>query len=81
MSSHGNPILLDKMGYPFKISRKSKTCNKIYWICVDYCKNKNYICKARAVTEGTYVIQWNNEHNHPRSEKKLKHYQYPTLQE
>ena len=74
MSSHGNPQLLDKWGYHFKINRKSKVCNKTYWVCTDYYKNKNDICKARAVTEGTQVVQWNNEHNHPLSEKKRSVY-------
>ena len=78
LSSHGNPVLLDKRGYHFKINRKSKVCNKTYWVCTDYYKNKNDICKARAVTEGAQVVQWNNEHNHPLSEKKRSvYYQNP----
>ena len=60
-SFKGNPMLLDKDGYPFKTSMKRG--RKIYWICRDKVLEK---CPARAVTNGIHVSMWSHTHNHAR---------------
>ena len=58
-SFKGNPMLLDKDGYPFQ--QNNKRGKKIYWVCRDKGLEN---CPARAVTDGIYVTMWSHSHHH-----------------
>ena len=61
-SGKGQPMLLDKRGYSYyKVKNCKKEPLKVYWRC----SRKNYKCIARAVTYGSHINKYANEHIHP----------------
>lgn len=58
-SKFGNALLLDTEGYAYRSSNKAGS--KTYWRCRSAERNK---CKARAVTQGEFVVSWSGMHNH-----------------
>ena len=55
-------LLLDKLGFLYKVNNKSKTSGKIWWKCHKY--NKFPKCLAKAITDGPSVVSWHGDHNH-----------------
>lgn len=61
-SSHGRPILVDKEGYSYIHAKNSKTSSsKVFWTCR---RIKKFNCKARATTDGFYIVKYQNVHSH-----------------
>ena len=59
-STKGGAQLKDKAGYIYNKCRTNSN-GSIYWSC---CDKRRYRCKARAHTEGFYIIGYVNEHSH-----------------
>ena len=63
-------LLVDEGSFNYAVNRKSET--KLYWKCVE-CKSRG--CRARAVTQGFYIIFKSGKHNHsPHSPRTRKPY-------
>ena len=60
-SKFGTTLLLDKLGFLYKVNHKSKTSGKVWWKCHKYDKFK---CSARAITDGPSILSRHGNHNH-----------------
>ena len=60
-SKFGTTLLLDKLGFLYKINNKSKASGKIWWKCHKYNKFK---CLGKAITDGPSILSWHGDHNH-----------------
>ena len=58
----GTTLLLDKLGFLYKVNNKSITSGKVWWKCHKY--NKFPKCLAKAITDGPSVVSWHGDHNH-----------------
>ena len=59
---HGNPKLLDTLGYSYKRQKSNKSATRVYWSCT---KLRTKIkCMARATTEGIFIVKHVGEHIH-----------------
>jgi len=58
-SKFGNALLIDSRDFQYQVNRKMES--RIYWKCT---KVKKFRCKAKAVTEGFFIISKNGAHNH-----------------
>ena len=73
-SKFGNALLMDKNGYVYKATKKSKSGRKIHWVCRDYDRDKNKKCYAKATTDGIHIIEFHVEHSHPVTEFHRQNY-------
>jgi len=58
-SKRGNAMLVDSSGYHYFVNKKRET--RMYWKCL---KCRSHGCRARAVTEGFYIVSKTAEHSH-----------------
>jgi len=58
-SKRGNAVLVDASGYHYFVNKKRET--RMYWKCL---KCRSHGCRARAVTEGFYIISKTEGHSH-----------------
>ena len=58
-SKRGNAMLVDASGYHYFVNKKRET--RMYWKCL---KCRSHGCRARAVTEGFYIISKMEGHSH-----------------
>ena len=52
-------MLVDSAGYHYFVNKKRET--RMYWKCLKY---RSHGCRARAVTEGFYIVSKTAEHSH-----------------
>ena len=62
VSRRGHAQLVDKAGYIY--NKHHLPGKKVWWKCSEYHK-KQFDCKARATTEGSYITKYSNCHTHP----------------
>ena len=62
-NKHGNPKLLDTLGYSYKRHKSNKSATRVYWECTKL-RAKKIKCKARATTEGNFIVKHVGEHIH-----------------
>ena len=61
-SKHGNPQLVDSVGYSYIRHKSNNSATKVYWRCQMRTKIN---CMARATTEGIFIVKYIGEHIHP----------------
>lgn len=70
-SKYGNSLLLDSAGYVYRINRKRN--RKIYWVCRET-RIKGFKCPAKATTNGIYITNLSEKHNHDPTEEQKQNY-------
>ena len=73
-SKFGNALLMDKNGYVYKATKKSKSGRRINWVCRDYDRDKNNKCYAKATTDGIHIVEFHVDHSHPVTEFHRQNY-------
>ena len=59
-NKHGNPMLLDTVGYTYNRHKSNQSATRVYWKCSQVQND----CRARATTEGIFIIKHIGEHIH-----------------